>query len=514
MNWNDILGFEEPIRLDRRTLLKGAACGFGYLAFAGLCAASRSPAAQPGPLAPKTPHHPPRAKRVIFLFMHGGPSQMDTFDYKPRLNRESGQPCPLELPNAFGDDEKYKNKKIPSLLGSPWAFRQHGQSGLWVSDLLPETATCADDLCVIRSLHTEGQAHGEAILRLHTGASNLVRPSVGSWVTYGLGSENENLPGFVTWSEENPSPGGNDESASKGQFGFSNFPDGRRYAELLTSFFRAGEVGYEDLGRLAQDALYYHAGSKAPIPQDSHDYTRRLSISAAIRKTGPWVVCLSGLISTQAINNQYYLDRQGHLSVYHTKTGLIITGANSKRQPELATFSEKLLGQAVHMPISSRLDMVEDDMGEKQDRLSLAYNTFFSELYMTKPSEKALSFRFAITGRGRPADDPRLTLQLCLKHGEILETATGRKITLGRDRIELSPDDLGGWIRHHGWRLKFDPTARLVWPVYPHHPYTDAPEKGLDHAVGALSVPLRLKAVPGHYVRPGEQEIQFVVEVN
>ena len=328
-----------------------------------------------------------------------------------------------------------------------------------------------------------------------------------------------NLPGFVTWSEENPAPAGNDESASKGQFGFSNFPDGRRYAELLTSFFRAGEVGYEDLGRIAQNALYYHAGSKAPIPQDSHDYTHRLSIPAAIRKTGPWVVCLSGLISTQAINNQYYLDRQGHLSVFHTKTGLIITGANSKHQPELATFSEKLLGQVVHMPISSRLDMSkhdmgENDMGQEQDRLSLAYNTFFSELYVTKPSEKALSIRFAITGRGRPADDPRLTLQLCLKHGEILETATGRKITLARNRIELSPDDLGGWIRHHGWRLKLDPTARLVWPVYPHHPYTDAPEKGLDHAVGALSVPLRLKAVPGHYVRPGEQEIQFVVEVN
>ena len=200
MNWNDILGDQDPVRLDRRALLKGAACGFGYLAFAGLCAAARGSAAQPGPLAPKAPHHPPRAKRVIFLFMHGGPSQIDTFDYKPRLNRESGQPFPLELPNAFGDDEKYKNRKIPPLLGSPWAFRQHGQSGHWVSELLPETATCADDLCVIRSLHTEGQAHGEAILRLHTGASNLVRPSVGSWVTYGLGSENENLPGFVTIS--------------------------------------------------------------------------------------------------------------------------------------------------------------------------------------------------------------------------------------------------------------------------------------------------------------------------
>jgi len=318
-----------------------------------------------------------------------------------------------------------------------------------------------------------------------------------------------NLPGFVTWSEENPAPAGNDESASKGQFGFSNFPDGRRYAELLTSFFRAGEVGYEDLCRLAQDALYYHAGPTAPIPQDAPNYARRLSIPAGIRKTGPWVVCLSGLISTQAINNQYYLDRQGHLSVFHVKLGLILTGANSKRQPELATFSERLPGQVVHMPISSRLDM-----GEDQDRLSLAYNTFFSELYVARPSRTALSLRFLITGRGRPADDPRLTLQLCLKHGETLETATGRKITLGRDRIELSPADLGGWIRHHGWRLKLDPTAQLVWPIYPHHPYTDAPEKSLDHAVGALSVPLRLKAVPGHYVRPAEQEIQFVVEVN
>ena len=197
MNWNDILGYSEPVRFDRRTLLKRAAGGFGYLAFAGLCAGSGAATVQPGPLTPKTPHHPPRAKRVIFLFMHGGPSQIDTFDYKPRLNRESGQPCPLELPKAFGDE---KNKKIPLLLGSPWPFRQHGQSGLWVSDLLPETASCADDLCVIRSLHTEGQAHGEATLRMHTGASNLVRPSVGSWVTYGLGSENQNLPGFVTIS--------------------------------------------------------------------------------------------------------------------------------------------------------------------------------------------------------------------------------------------------------------------------------------------------------------------------
>jgi hypothetical protein len=196
MNSNDIFRYAEPARFNRRALLKCAGGGFGYLAFAGLCA-DKSQAVQAGPLAPRSPHHPARAKRVIFLFMHGGPSQTDTFDYKPRLNRESGEPCPFPLPNAFGEK---KDKKISLLLGSPWTFRQRGQSGLWVSDLLPETATCADDLCVIRSVHTEGQAHGEATLRMHTGASNLVRPSVGSWVTYGLGSENENLPGFVTIS--------------------------------------------------------------------------------------------------------------------------------------------------------------------------------------------------------------------------------------------------------------------------------------------------------------------------
>ena len=172
MNLNNCWG--EPVWLNRRAMLKRAATGFGYLAFAGLCAEASQAAAAPGSLSPKTPHHRPRAKRVIFLFMHGGPSQTDTFDYKPRLNRESGQPCPFKLPTAFGDDEKYKGKNIPPLLGSPWNFRQRGAAGLWVSDLLPEIATCADVLCVIRSLHTEGQAHGEATLRMHTGASNLV----------------------------------------------------------------------------------------------------------------------------------------------------------------------------------------------------------------------------------------------------------------------------------------------------------------------------------------------------
>ena len=317
-----------------------------------------------------------------------------------------------------------------------------------------------------------------------------------------------NRPGFETWSDENPAPGGNDESPSKGQFGFSHFPDGRRYAEFLTGFFREGEVGYEDLGRLAQNALYYHRGPKAPIPQDLPSYARRLEQPAGIRKTGPWVVCLSGLIETQAVNNQYYLDRQGNLSIFHRQTGLIVTGAGSKHQPELATFTERVAGQLVHMPITSRLEM-----DGKRDLLSLAYNTFFGELEVPVPSESSLPFKFRITGKGRPGEDLHLTLQLCLKSGETLETGAGRKMLLGKEKLELSPEGLGGWIRHHGWTLRLGPSARLVWPVYPYHPYTARPETGLDHAVGALSVPLRLTPRTGSYVRPREQEIPFVLEV-
>src|SRR5260370_31369218 len=167
-----------------------------------------------------------------------------------------------------------------------------------------------------------------------------------------------------------------------------------------------------------------------------------MSVPAGIRKSGPWQICYSGLMSTQAINSQYYLDRQAHLSVFHQRTGLIITGAGSKRQPELATFTEKLLGQVVHMPVSTRLQM-----NEQQDRLSLAYNTFFADVYVPAPSEQELSVRFSITGKGRPAEEARLTLQLVLKAGETLETRAGQKIRLGAERIELGPQELSGWIR-------------------------------------------------------------------
>ena len=294
---------------------------------------------------------------------------------------------------------------------------------------------------------------------------------------------------------------------SWGHFGFSHFADGRRYAEFLTEFFHEDDLTMEDLGRLAQDALYYHEGPTEPIPQDQARYSYLMSIPAGIRKTGPWVVCLSGLISTQAVTSQFYLDRQGNLSVFHDKLGLIVTGAGSKRQPGLATFFEKIQGQTFHMPISSRLQM-SDNSG---DRLSLAYNTFFTDLYVPPPSGNHLQLRFVMTGRGEPPSEAQLNLQLCLRAGETLETAAGLKIVLGAERVELGPDELGGWIRHRGWRLETDATARLTWPVYPHNPYADAPETMPERAVGVVSVPLQLGARDGKYIRPNAQEISFIL---
>ncbi|TWU04725.1 DUF1501 domain-containing protein [Stieleria varia] len=135
------------------------------------------------------PHVPPRVRRVIFLFMHGGPSHVDTFDYKPLLKRDDGKPLPFALPANISAK--------PTLLNGPWEFKQRGQSGLWVSDLLPHMASVADDLCVIRSMHTKGQSHGQAVGMINTGSDNLVRPSMGAWVSYALGSDHPDLPAHV-----------------------------------------------------------------------------------------------------------------------------------------------------------------------------------------------------------------------------------------------------------------------------------------------------------------------------
>ena len=180
------------IELDRRQLLRQAGGGFGALALAAMLqdeSRGESPsksALEENPLTAKTPHFAARAKSVIFLFMPGGPSQVDTFDPKPRLTRDDGLPSP----------KKYLGQQR-NLLASPWRFKPHGQSGIDVSELFPHLARRVDDLCVIRSMVTDDPNHPGGCLLMNTGERVFSRPSLGAWVTYGLGTENQNLPGFI-----------------------------------------------------------------------------------------------------------------------------------------------------------------------------------------------------------------------------------------------------------------------------------------------------------------------------
>jgi hypothetical protein len=156
---------------DRRHFLQSASCGFGYLAFSGLAQAASSE---------RLPRFPARAKRVIFLCMSGGPAQLDTFDYKPQTGKK---PHP----------------------GSVYNFEQRGESGLWISELMPETAKHADKLCVLNGMHADTGIHAQSFLQLHTGDRLRERPSLGSWIDYGLGSPSENLPGFISLNTSRPS---------------------------------------------------------------------------------------------------------------------------------------------------------------------------------------------------------------------------------------------------------------------------------------------------------------------
>ena len=182
----------------RRRLLQASAVSFGHLALHAMMQTearaaggtlSRHNAADP--LAAQVPHFAARAKRTVFLFMKGGPSHVDTFDPKPLLTRDHGNPPPFELPRVTFAAQG-------NLLKSPWKFHRHGESGLPVSELFPHVAQHVDDLCILRSVHGTNPAHGGALLKLHTGSDQFVRPSLGAWVTYGLGTENSNLPAFVT----------------------------------------------------------------------------------------------------------------------------------------------------------------------------------------------------------------------------------------------------------------------------------------------------------------------------
>src|SRR6266540_4270921 len=195
--------FERP--MSRRRALQRFANGFGMLGLAGLFAQEAmgvfaSDLDSASPLTVRPAHLTPRAKRIIFLFMAGGPSQVDTFDPKPRLTQENGKPLPFEAP-------KLMRTKPGNLLGSPFKFKQHGQAGIDVSELLPNLATCVDDMCVIRSVVADNINHNGACLQMNTGEQAFSRPSLGSWLIYGLGSESQDLPGFVVISPAQPAQG-------------------------------------------------------------------------------------------------------------------------------------------------------------------------------------------------------------------------------------------------------------------------------------------------------------------
>src|SRR5712692_5485203 len=174
--------------ISRRAILRNACCGFGTLGLTGLLSQLGAAAEPANPLAPKSPHFQPRAKRVIFLFMHGGPSSIDTFDFKPRLIKDDGKPLPFKRPLTFAEGQ------VGGLMKSPWQFRRYGQSGIEVSDLFPNVGSCIDDMCVVRSVVGDSVAHGGASLQLHTGSNTFTRPSMGSWVVYGLAAKPKIFP--------------------------------------------------------------------------------------------------------------------------------------------------------------------------------------------------------------------------------------------------------------------------------------------------------------------------------
>ncbi len=213
MDWlGQELKEEEAKLLTRRQLFGRTGYGIGVLALAqmlGTSAFASSKTSQgaqaQNPLAPRPPHFTPKAKRVIFLFMAGAPSQLDLFDPKPVLSKNHMKPIPKEF---LGDDKFPFMEGVPNLLGSPYKFAQHGDSGAWISELLPHTASIADDIAIVKSMHTDQLNHAPAQIFMNTGFQLPGRPSMGSWLSYGLGSEAETLPGFVVLLSGQNNPDG------------------------------------------------------------------------------------------------------------------------------------------------------------------------------------------------------------------------------------------------------------------------------------------------------------------
>jgi Protein of unknown function (DUF1501) len=199
----------------RRHFLKDASLGVGAVALSSLLAGESRAASEAvvNPLAPRSPHYAPKARRVIYLHLTGSPPHLDLYDYKPELVKHNGQPCP----ESFTKGKRFAfTSGTPKLLGTPRKFAQYGKGGTWLSDAIPNLHGIADEMCVIKSMFTEQFNHAPAELLLYTGSARPGRPSMGAWVTYGLGSENQNLPGFVVLISSGVQPNGGKNSFGSG----------------------------------------------------------------------------------------------------------------------------------------------------------------------------------------------------------------------------------------------------------------------------------------------------------
>ena len=293
-----------------------------------------------------------------------------------------------------------------------------------------------------------------------------------------------------------------------GQFAFTHFPEGRSYAALLMRQMSDEKIDLDALGLIAQNALYYHDGPMLPSPPESTNYVYRLHAEAGVRKQGPWVTALSGIVDTPLPRSQWFLDRQADLAVFHEKTGPIIFGAHSKHQPELATFAERIQGEWISTPKGSRLTQAP-----AKDSLAVAHNAFSAVIEIPPASHSELRIDTLISGRGPIPEEGWFALQLNLKADTELRTGTGKSFQLSAEHLSLTAAELGGTIVHNGWELHFDVPAELQWPVYPYNPYINNKETKLEHAVGLLRIPLGLKADAKQWLQVDEHRIGMRIRI-
>jgi hypothetical protein len=301
---------EEIVKLTRRDFLATTASGLGGLALAslfqadGLLAGEASPGA--GPQAPRAPHFAPKAKNCIFIFMEGAPSQMDLFDPKPKLNELNGQ----KLPDSMLEKVRFAfiQKDGARLMGSPRKFTRHGQCGMELSDLLPHLGTCADDIALIRSMHTDQFNHHPGQLLMQCGSSMFDRPAMGAWLNYGLGSESKNLPGYVVLTAGRGTSGG----ASLWSSGF--LPSD--YAGVLFRNQGDAVLNLSNPPGITETMQHYGLGAITDLNKLRHQQVRDPEIASRIgayelafrmQTAAPELIDLSG--ESKATLDAYGLDR-------------------------------------------------------------------------------------------------------------------------------------------------------------------------------------------------------------